>query len=277
MNLLTTVPGDDPPKSIFLAACNPAEPAIADDGLPFLAERSAFLPFSDEIRDATPFNHVSMDYQSCGHPPFDVFTKPHYDFHIYHVSTEDRSHMTCDMLPGAPICAFGADAQTSDAGKAFYDPVSTTVSGFQVGIDTALPFSGIHYWNQEGQPSSAAEWTEPFFITGSYGGAMIFSEPMLPIETYTGPEDKTYSETLTYEGEDIPGLPKQYDYSYDAASGFLTITISDGIAKNCAVVPEVPDVGTGDGAGDGDTSAAVIVRGGLSAIAAGAAAVFALN
>ena len=149
-----------------LAACNPADVQIADDGLPFLAERNSYMPLSEDIRAATPFDHVAFDYQSCGHPPFDVFTKPHYDLHIYHVPVEAREHMTCDLLPGAPVCAFPADAQTSDSGKAFYDQIPTIAKTFAVGIDTAIPRSGIHYWNQDSQPASAAEWTEPVFIMG---------------------------------------------------------------------------------------------------------------
>ena len=151
---------------LYLAACNPADVQIADDGMPFLAERNSYMPLSDDIRAATPFDHIAFDYQPCGHPPLGIFTKPHYDLHIYHVPVEAREHMTCDLLPGAPVCAFPADAQTSDSGKAFYDQIPTIAKNFAVGIDTAIPLSGIHYWNQDTQPASAAEWTEPFFIMG---------------------------------------------------------------------------------------------------------------
>ena len=151
---------------LYLAACNPADVQIADDGMPFLAERNSYMPLSDDIRAATPFDHIAFDYQPCGHPPLGIFTKPHYDLHIYHVPVKAREHMTCDLLPGAPVCAFPADAQTSDSGKAFYDQIPTIAKNFAVGIDTAIPLSGIHYWNQDTQPASAAEWTEPFFIMG---------------------------------------------------------------------------------------------------------------
>lgn len=182
--------------------------------------------------------------------------------------------MTCDLLPGAPVCAFPADAQTSDSGKAFYDQIPTIAKTFAVGIDTAIPLSGIHYWNQDSQPASAAEWTEPVFIMGGvsfhsnvvlswdfprrftdmqfscfsfsctdyfciyfcsqYGGSVVFSEPMLPIEMVTGSVDRTFSETIEYEGENIPGLPTKYDYEYDGTTGYLTIT-AEGKAADCVL------------------------------------------
>ena len=80
---------------------------------------------------------------------------------------------------------------------------------------------------------------------------------MLPIETFTGSVDRTFSETIEYEGEDIPGLPTNYSYEYDGTTGYLTIT-AEGIAADC-VVGE-PDTTT-SGASDGKTIPAVLIMG----------------
>jgi len=48
------------------------------------------------------------------------------------------------------------------------------------------------------------------------------------------PSIRTFSETIEYEGENIPGLPTKYDYEYDGTTGYLTIT-AEGKAADCVL------------------------------------------
>lgn len=109
---------DDP------AQCNPfapGGPALAPDGKPYLATREFNIPLSDEIYQATGFASIGLDYQACGHPPMDVFTKPHYDVHFYTDSKEVRDEWTCDQPMGAPICIPDSNNQTTASGRAFFN------------------------------------------------------------------------------------------------------------------------------------------------------------
>ena len=99
--------------------CDPTiiPPAIAPDGLPYFAFRWAYQTVPDYIKRATGIDHISVDWNPCGHPPMNVFTVPHYDFHIYLVKPEYRSCMTCDTIPGAPACDPGGQSTSSGKGE----------------------------------------------------------------------------------------------------------------------------------------------------------------
>ena len=86
--------------------CDPSNtpPVIAPDGLPYFAFRWAYKSVPKYIKEATGIDHISIDWNPCGHPPMDVFTTPHYDFHIFLVDPQYRTCMTCDKIPGAPVC-----------------------------------------------------------------------------------------------------------------------------------------------------------------------------
>jgi len=56
------------------------------------------------IKMAAGIDHISIDFNPCGHPPFNAFTVPHYDVHIYKVDPEYRACMTCMKPIGVPIC-----------------------------------------------------------------------------------------------------------------------------------------------------------------------------
>jgi len=77
--------------------------------------RSAYKRVSKPIKEATGIDHISIDFNPCGHPPVDVFTIPHYDLHIYLVDPESRACMTCDLFPYAPVC--DPENQTTSNGR----------------------------------------------------------------------------------------------------------------------------------------------------------------
>ena len=84
--------------------------------MPYFAFRWAYGMVSEDIKKVTGIDHVSIDWNPCGHPPVEVFGAPHYDIHIYRESPEYRSCMTCNQPPGAPICDPTPGAQTTPNG-----------------------------------------------------------------------------------------------------------------------------------------------------------------
>ena len=82
--------------------CDPSiiPPAIDSDGLPYFANRWAYESVPKHIQKATGIDHISVDFNPCGHPPLGVFSIPHYNLHIYLVDPEYRSCMTCQTIPG---------------------------------------------------------------------------------------------------------------------------------------------------------------------------------
>ena len=101
------------------AQCDPSivPPIIASDGLPYFAFRWAYESLPDYIKQATGVDHITIDFNPCGHPPVDIFTIPHFDIHVYLVDPEYRSCLTCEKIPGAPICDPFGQTTTNGKGK----------------------------------------------------------------------------------------------------------------------------------------------------------------
>lgn len=116
--------------------CSPG--AIAPDGLPYLAFRWYYEKLPTYFKEATGVDHISLDFNPCGHPPMNVFTVPHYDAHVYMVSPEDRTCMTCNMIPGAPICDPGG--QTTENGRAFFNAAIVQPGGKMANMPDGFNF-----------------------------------------------------------------------------------------------------------------------------------------
>jgi len=209
--------------------CQPG--AIADDGIPYLGFRWYYEKLPDYVKKATLVDHISLDYNACGHPPVNVFTVPHYDAHIYLVSPNDRTCMTCDTIPFAPVC--DPDSQSTRNGRAFFNvatiqpsgKLSNMPEGFEFGLGDNVPLMGGHSWNVENQPDlTSGSWEDPIWIMGSYDGAITNFEPMFPLSFVTGNDNKVYTESLEYVGRTVEQLPTKYTVKYDGTTQFISIT-----------------------------------------------------
>ncbi len=71
------------------------------------------------------FNNTQLfsgiDFNPCGHPPFNVFNVPHYDMHFYTSPLEIREGWTCAPFPPAPVICDFTSEQTSASGRAFFN------------------------------------------------------------------------------------------------------------------------------------------------------------
>jgi len=152
--------------------------------------------FSTEFYKATGFDHLGMDWQPCGHPDLNKFGKPHLDFHLYRITSAQRDLMSCDVIPGAPICAFPGDAQSTFAGKKFFAVGKVTAGSgsddgkianmpelFTVDLESAVPHSSIHAY---AVPVDVDQWTDPILIIGSYDSQIVHWEPMIPYTFVSG-------------------------------------------------------------------------------------------
>ena len=105
------------------------------------------------------------------------------------------------------------------------DQPSNMPEGFTVGPEDYVPLMGGHAWSPEQEPASGLEWNDPIWVMGPFDGTVIFSESMVPLTFITGAEDKTFSETLTYEEQTIPELPSVHMVEYNGATGYATLTV----------------------------------------------------
>lgn len=115
--------------------------------------------------EATPFTHMSLNWNPQGHAPEGATTVPHFDFHFNMLTPEERD-------------AIGAEAPDDFLEKAYKLPPAELVPEGYVALPMAAePRMGLHLVD----PASP-EFQRPFdrvFIYGSYDGEMVFWEPMV--------------------------------------------------------------------------------------------------
>lgn len=115
----------------------------------------------------TPFDHIGVDWNPQGHDPEGVYMIPHFDFHLYTITRQDRKKIT---LQGEDMerCKKQPDA-------AFLP------KGFIYGPDTEVPNMGAH-WVDASTPEFHGKRFTYTFIFGSYNGGVCFIEPMITRE-----------------------------------------------------------------------------------------------
>lgn len=131
-----------------------------------------YEPTLPSEKTLTPFKHIIVDWNPFGHPPANIYDKPHFDLHFYLIDEADRL-----QIPGYEQDSTGF-LQYPDAP---YLPA------------TYFPFPG-------GEPQMGKHWADgtspelnpvnpqPFtqtFIYGSYKGNVTFYEPMATLDFLT--------------------------------------------------------------------------------------------
>lgn len=161
-----------------------------------------------------PFDHISVDWNPMGHEPEGMYTQPHFDFHFYMMTEDDRS--TIDPM------ADDFEAKATRQPDAAFLPVEHVMA------PGAVPRMGNHWIaatapELNGQPFSAT------FIYGTWDGKVTFLEPMIT---------KAYIESV----RDLPGQVVQKVIPQPAAvqrSGYYPTTYSvqyDATEKTYAFV-----------------------------------------
>jgi hypothetical protein len=169
---------------------------------------------------ATGFDHVMLDWNPMGHEPEHVYTEPHFDFHFYQISSQEREA----IVPSNPAFAAMSGAFPS----AEYVPTGYQAASALAGIPAAaaaVPLMGMHWLDvssPELQPPPAGKTFTTTFLYGTYDGKVIFLEPMIT---------KAYIESIKTKAEGVtlpigvaarvakPGTyPTAYSIKYDATT-----------------------------------------------------------
>lgn len=122
------------------------------------AANTFVLPLHQKAKAATPFDHITINWEPEGHEPPGIYDVPHFDMHFYKITVAEQMAIT--GVPG-PAPAAG------------YLPASYVIRA------ATVPQMGTHWLD----PSSP-ELSPPFnfthtFIYGSNNGNVHFWEPMI--------------------------------------------------------------------------------------------------
>ncbi|MBM2816793.1 MAG: hypothetical protein HW421_3555 [Ignavibacteria bacterium] len=115
----------------------------------------------------TGFNHISLDWNPMGHEPSAIYGLPHFDFHFYLISQEERMMIT---------------AMGSDTNNLYQNPgAGYLAAGYMLMPGTGVPMMGAHALDVTSPELNGAKFTETL-IYGYYKGSMVFVEPMITLE-----------------------------------------------------------------------------------------------
>ncbi|MBI2999195.1 MAG: DUF5602 domain-containing protein [Deltaproteobacteria bacterium] len=177
-------------------------------------EYEYMLPLPKEA-EVTGYNHIAVNWNPKGHPPPGVYTVPHFDFHFYLISPEERNKIT----------ATGDDLERAHKAPA----PEFAPKGYILPPGTEVPRMGAHMVN----PAAPEFQKKPFartFIYGFYDGQMIFVEPMA---TKTFLESKPSVRERISVPQAYPRsayYPTRYVVKYDPSSKALRVSL-EGLVR----------------------------------------------
>lgn len=122
------------------------------------------LKMPEHARASTGMSHFAIYWEPHGHPP-GAFLTPHFDYHFYGISPEERV---------AIDCADSTKPEVLPAGYGMYDEDIPEL-GLLVGL--CVPEMGMHALDSEAYV--ATELFDATMVVGYYGGKPIFVEPMV--------------------------------------------------------------------------------------------------
>ena len=110
------------------------------------------------------YTHVLVDWNPQGHEPPGVYDQPHFDFHFYIISNEER------LMIGPDDTLQFANA-----------PAGQYVPPAYLQIPGGVPQMGAHWVDLLAPEFNGGDFTRTF-IWGSYDGEFIFWEPMITLD-----------------------------------------------------------------------------------------------
>lgn len=185
---------------------------FSEEALEGLTEEAEHLTlqFPEEAGDII-YDHFDVDWVPHGHEPPGVYDLPHFDFHFYMISEEEKMQITnpvlAEILPD----------------EEFWPATYFPGPGY-------VPMMGKHWLSSEAGEFTGEGFTHTF-IYGSYNGDFIFYEPMITL---------AYLQEKTSGSFDIPqpanfersgSYPTTYSINYDPVEGMYTLLLEDFVER----------------------------------------------
>ena len=167
----------------------------------------------------TPYRHVLLGWNPGGHEPPGVYDVPHFDFHFYTTSNEDRV-----AIDPAVDAAF--------AQKASNHPTGAAAPEGYIAIPGAVPLMGAHWVDPTAPELNGQPFTKTFLF-GSWDGELIFTEPMITkayLETRP-----TYRQRIPVPESTVAGYrPSAYRIYFDETTREYRVALTDFVWRDAA-------------------------------------------
>jgi hypothetical protein len=173
---------------------------------------------------ATPFTHLSLNWNPHGHAPEGFTTVPHFDFHFNLLTPDERDAITADDLDD-----FLAKAYKTP-------PPELIAEGYGTVPNAAEPRMGVHYID-----FTSPALQRPFdhiFIYGFYDGEMTFWEPMIATSFLETKPNITEAIKQPSAYPTVGYYPNAYSVNY--ANGEYSVSLN-GFTFRSSTLASVPE------------------------------------
>lgn len=161
-------------------------------------------------------SHLTMFWESMGHPPA-AFAVPHFDFHFYLISSDERLAIDCSRLTKPSELPEGYSLPDQQL-----PPELVEITGVETLVGVCVPEMGMH-----SLVTAEIESPDPFdgtMVIGYYEGEPIFVEPMISRSFLL--ERRSFDLTVPA----VPGLegkqPTKFRADYDEEQDAYQFTFS---------------------------------------------------
>ena len=185
-----------------------------------------------------PYKFVELDWNPGGHEPPGIYDEPHFDFHFYTISREERA----SIVPSDSLFQKKAEMLPAESQR----PQFYAMAAPPGAPAPAVPLMGVH-WIDVRSPElqkmmGKPELYQPFtktFIYGSWAGRFTFVEPMITRahimakRTATDPAVRDELVPVSTAAEYSPAgyYPSAYRIAWDAGAKEYRIAITQLAAR----------------------------------------------
>ena len=144
-----------------------------------------------------PYNHISCDWNEHGHPPMGVYNVPHFDFHNYFISLDER-----------------AAIKAEDSLQFANHPLDKYIPEHYEAEEGGIPNMGGHFVDVTSGEFNDQKF-DYTFIFGNYDAQVIFIEPMITLEVFKSKKDVSIPITQPKAWQKSGYYPQNYHFYYD--------------------------------------------------------------
>jgi hypothetical protein len=164
-----------------------------------------------------PYKLIELGWNPMGHEPPGIYDRPHFDFHFYTITREERDA----MVPSDPLFQEkGTRHPTAEfIPERYFAPAPLVI-----------PQMGLH-WLDRTTPEINGKPFTTTFLYGSYDGKVIFAEPMITKATIEAKQDFEVP-VPTAAKVQVPGYyPTSYRVRWDAETREYRIALTKLVSR----------------------------------------------
>lgn len=190
-------------------------------GLP--TEKIEYEFFLPGQASETAINHIGFGWNPQGHGPTGIYNVPHFDFHFYTITPEQREEITVTGANEAIVYKTPAPEIIPE------DYVLAPGSG--------EPGQGAH-WIYPGSDEFQGKGFSKTFIYGFYDGKYSFLEPMITKAFLESKQSYTENLKLPQSYPTAAYYPTNYSISFNENTREYTVSLGGLTPRGLANIPE---------------------------------------